>query len=129
MIAIAHDVLLAYLIEGDSERARRAARLIEREVDEGRQVYVSALVLARVATELTDAFGRSTREVNAVLRAILACSQLRIEDRTSAFDAVIGYHDGCGSYADRLARQRAFAAGCRRVYSFDEKLRFECQQP
>ena len=129
MIAVAHDVLLAYLIEGNSERAKRAAQLIEGEVDAGRQVYVSALVLARLATELTDTFGRSAREVNDVLRAILTCSQLRVEGRDTAYDAVIEYDDEVGSYADLLAFYRAFAAGCSRVYSFDERMRYRCRQP
>jgi len=129
VIAVAADVLLAYLIEGDSDRAKRAASLIEGEIDEGRPIYISALALTRVASELSETYGRSPSEVHRVIRAILTCSQLRVEARDSAFNAVVAYGEHSGTYPDMLAFFAAFEAGCSHVFSFDERMRYRCSQP
>lgn len=127
MIAVTADVLLAYLIEGDSEPARKAAAFIESVVEEGEQIYVTHGVLGELALELVETHGLTWMEVDPLIRKLLSTAQLCVEDRDVAFEAVVAWMDE-GSYANRILHRRAFVVGCRDVATLDRRLRHGFRQ-
>jgi predicted nucleic-acid-binding protein len=126
VIAVTADVLLAYIVDHDCERSRKAAAFIEGAADAGEQLYVTLGALSQIASELHQVHELDWLQVSDVIHKILSTLQFHIENRDLACAAIIAWM-GRGEYGDYILHHRAFEAGCRNVVSLDERLKDLCE--
>lgn len=122
MIALDTNVLVRYLTEDDEAQAARAAALIEGAIDREETMFVTHIVLCELAWVLGGPYRRSRRDIHTAITGLLAAAQLLVEDAEMAHRANARYRSGRADFADYLIGERASAAGCQTVATFDKKL-------
>lgn len=122
MIALDTNVIVRYLTEDDEEQADRAAALIEGAVVQGEQLFVAHIVLCELAWVLDRSYRRPRSDIVSAIRGILKSAQVLVEDSELVHLALARYESGIAGFADYLIRERASAAGCDEVATFDRKL-------
>ncbi len=122
MIALDTNVLVRYLMMDDPEQSRRAAAFIDGIADAGDRMYVSHVVLCEVSWVLGRAYRMSKANLVSALSAMARTAQFTVEDPDIAGRALRRYQSGGADFADYLIAERARAAGCERLATFDRKL-------
>ena len=122
MIALDTNVLVRYLTEDDEVQAERAAALVEGALSRGEKLYVGHVVLCELAWVLGGAYRRPRSDIAAALRGLLSAAQVQVEDADLAHRALARYERGRAGFADFLIGERATAAGCDVVATFDGRL-------
>ena len=87
-----------------------------------REVFVSHVVLCELTWVLGRAFDLSKDDLVAALSGLLRTAQLLVEEADLAARALERYARGAAGFADYLIAERAAAAGCEGVATFDRKL-------
>lgn len=122
MIALDTNILVRYLTEDDAEQAARAAALFEEAVERDERLFVPHIVLCELVWVLASAYHRPRKDIVAALKGLLSAAQLNVEDAELAHRALARYATGPADFADYLIGERAMAAGCDEVATFDRKL-------
>jgi predicted nucleic-acid-binding protein len=122
VIALDTNVLVRYLVEDDDAQTARAAALIEGAAAGEDPLFVSQVVLCEVVWVLVSVYDQSRAQVQAVLDGLVRASHLHLEDAERLRRALVAYTGGQGDFADYVIRERARAAGCDHVATFDKKL-------
>jgi predicted nucleic-acid-binding protein len=122
MIALDTNVLVRYLVEDDPKQAAAAAGLISRTIDRGEQLFIPQIVLCELVWVLSYAYELGRDEIATALRQIRRGAQIVIEAPDQVRDAIEAYARGKGDFADYLIVERAIAAGCTKVFTFDRAL-------
>ncbi|MEO8008261.1 MAG: type II toxin-antitoxin system VapC family toxin [Betaproteobacteria bacterium] len=112
-------MLVRYLAQDDRAQAARAVRLVEREITEREPGYISLVVLVETCWVLKRLYGATSIELRATVRDLLDTRQFAIEHRTVIVHALAKLGEGTGDLADALIAQLAWAAGCKRTFTFD----------
>ena len=131
MIALDTNVLVRYFMMDDSDQSARAASLIERCADEGRQMFVSHIVLSELVWVLASAYSLSKVDLTELLATILRTAQFQVEDSDLAHRALNRFRAGRAGFADFLVSEAAIGAGCEELATFDRRLLAEqdCVEP
>jgi predicted nucleic-acid-binding protein len=122
MIGLDTNVLVRFLVEDEPAQARLALQLIEREIAACKRLFVSQIVLCELVWVLASAYEFRRTEIVGVLADLLRSRDLEIEDRDAAVRALDAYAKTKGDLSDFLILERAKAAGCRTVATFDKAL-------
>ncbi len=129
MIAIDTNVLVRYLTQDDLAQAAVATQLIDRAVERGEPICLSAIVLCELVWVLRRLYRLRKPDILLALNGILANAHAGKEgSRPPAFliqedalvrEAVAAYASGKGDLADHLIGRFARAAGAPTTYTFD----------
>lgn len=119
MIALDTNILVRLITRDDPSQAAAVDALLSIP-DEA--YFLSDLVLAELAWVLSRSYGFSRAEIAEVLTALLDRLDVVFEDEASVRAAVRLYAGGL-DLADGLIFEKARAAGCSALASFDESLR------
>ena len=122
MIGLDTNVLVRYLTEDDPGQARRAAMLLEGVTGSEERLFVSHIVLCELTWVLRGAYGRPKQDVVRALEGLISSAQLLVEDSALAHRALERYRYGKADFADYVVAERAWAAGCSEIATFDRKL-------
>lgn len=122
MIALDTNVLVRYLAEDHPNQSARAAALIEGAIARRRRLFVAHVVLCELVWVLRRAYHRTRPDVVALLEGLLASAQIVVEAPELAHQALARYAVGRADFADYLIAERAAAAGCGSVATFDKAL-------
>lgn len=122
MIALDTNLLVRYLVDDDPAQARRAAAVVERAVARDEPLYVSQIVVCETVWVLSAGYGFGRDAVASTLENLFRARHLQHEDLDSLRRALEAYRAGRGDFADYLIRERARAAGCDHVVTFDREL-------
>ncbi|MFB6262338.1 MAG: PIN domain-containing protein [Bradymonadaceae bacterium] len=123
MIALDTNVLVRYLVEdGPAEQCRRAAELVDRAVDEGRDLFISDVVACETVWVLESAYDVGRDDVASVLDRLLETRQIRFRHAALICRAVDSYESGTGDFADYVTRELAHEQSCDEVATFDTEL-------
>lgn len=122
MIGLDTNVLVRYLVDDDPDQSARAAALIEGAADRGEPLYLSQVVLCEVVWVLRGAYKRRRDEIAAAIGAVLQTSPFTVEEVGLTRRALERYAAGGADFADYLVGEKASAAGCQYVATFDRKL-------
>jgi predicted nucleic-acid-binding protein len=126
VIALDTNVLVRYLVEDDPDQARRAAALIEENLQQkDTQAFVTLVTLCELVWVLRTAYSRPKGQIVAVLKGLLRAVQVEIERVDIAHRAVAAFEAGKGDFADYVIRECGAAAGCESVATFDKALLHE----
>jgi predicted nucleic-acid-binding protein len=118
MIALDTNILVRLITRDDADQARGVDALLA-VPDEA--FFIPDLVLAELAWVLARSYGFSRAEVSEVLTAILDRLDVVFEEEERVRAAVRLYNQGV-DLADGLILEKARAAGCSGIASFDEAL-------
>lgn len=122
MIGIDTNVLVRYLMEDDPQQFRQAAALFSTIEKEGRQAYITSIVLCEVVWVLSRAYKVDSAGIAVALEKILLVTSFDIEDRALVKEALERYRKGKGDFADYMIGVNAHEYRCRTVATFDTAL-------
>ncbi len=121
MIGLDTNVLVRYVVQDDRTQARAATRLIETKCSAETPGFVSLVVLTEVVWVLDRAYGYPRADISAVLGALFATAELRVEAPELARTAAQSYAAGAADFADYLIGYIHSASGCETTYTFDKR--------
>jgi predicted nucleic-acid-binding protein len=122
MIGLDTNVLVRFLVQDDEEQSPRATQAIRGAVEEGREIFLSSVVLCELVWVLDVAYRRSRPEIVGALDRIVATRGFMLGDRDAVFRALERYRGGQGDFADHLIGAQAVDAGADRILTFDRAL-------
>ncbi len=125
MIALDTNVLVRYLVADDAAQFAAAERSLSRLGPGEDSAFVSDVVLVELVWVLRAVYDYSRGDVQRALEALASADHLTFEDDERLSRVLRAFADGRGDFADYLTRERAVAAGCETVQTFDKDLQAE----
>jgi predicted nucleic-acid-binding protein len=122
MIGVDTNVLVRYLVEDDAEQTKRADALFRRALAKGETLFVSDVVLCEIVWVLESVYDIGRREIADLIDNLIRAKQVELGDADLAHRALEAYRAGKGDFADYVIRERALAAGCATLATFDKQL-------
>ena len=122
MIAIDTNVLVRYLVADDADQFAAAERSLARLGPGDESGFVSDVVLAELVWVLRAGYDYSRTDILRALEGLASADHLTFEDDERLSRVLRAFADGRGDFADYLIRERAVAAGCETVQTFDKDL-------
>jgi predicted nucleic-acid-binding protein len=122
MIALDTNVLVRFLVEDDKTQSNQAKRLIQKNIEQKNDIFISDLVLVETVWVLKRAYKLKKAEIVSTLRLLLAAKSLHYESNDRLHRASSDYEKGRGDFADYLIRQKAFEKKCEYIATFDRQL-------
>jgi len=122
VIALDTNVLVRYVVHDDTVQFKRAERLIDSAAESEERLFVSQITACELVWVLGSAYRFSRARVAEVLNGLILAQHVVMEERDLLRDALGAYRAGRGEFADYVIRDRALAAGCEAVATFDGAL-------
>jgi len=122
MIALDTNVLMRFLVDDDKAQSARAARFVARAIAGEEPLFISDVVMCETVWVLVAAYHVPRAEVVETLGRLLMAAHLRFDDVDRLSRALEAYIAGKGDFADYVIREKARAAGCDRIATFDRVL-------
>ncbi len=121
MIGLDSTVLVRYLTQDDPAQSARATRLIERQLTERRQGFISLIVLVELWWVLKRLYRATAIELRQTLQDLLDTRQFAFEQRDAVIRALKKLDAGADDIADTLIVEAALAGACERIVTFDKR--------
>ncbi len=118
MIALDTNILIRFITRDDPKQAAQVEHFLSSSKEE---FFVSLPVLLELVWLLDRRFGYDRSEIAQVLRAFCERKDLVFEDEAQVMAAVSAFESGA-DFADHLIFERARAAGCSKLATFDTAL-------
>lgn len=122
MIGLDTNVLVRYLAQDDAKQSAIATRVIETQLNERSQGFISLVVLVELCWVLERLYGASTKEIGALVNDLLSTPSFHLQQRGAVQEAVqlllTQKPKGTG-FAELLIAQTALNEGCTSIVSFD----------
>jgi len=122
MIGVDTNVLARFIVEDDVEQTKRATSLFRRALAKAEKVFVSDVVLCELVWVLDAAYHVPRVEIADALTDLLHAKQVETDDSDLVYRALVAFRAGRGDFADYVIRERALAAGCASLATFDKRL-------
>jgi predicted nucleic-acid-binding protein len=122
VIGLDTNVLVRFLVRDDDAQHQAAVDLLARGVAAGEQFFIAEVVLAETSWVLASRYRCSREELAAVIRQLVGAEELTFESADRVVRALHAFEQGAAGFADYLIGEHARDAGCREVYTFDQKL-------
>jgi predicted nucleic-acid-binding protein len=122
VIALDTNIVLRTIVKDDPAQWRRADALLARTEASGLTLFVPTIVICEVVWTLARTYRYRRPDIATTIRELLATRFLEIERPDEVRAALAAFECGGGDFADYLIRERALAAGCADVRTFDEDL-------
>jgi len=119
VIALDTNVLVRFLVKDDQRQSAAARRLVERAMRRKERLFISDIVLFETQWVLVSVYKLKRGETATILRRLLSTRALALESASLASNALESFEGGRGDFADYLIREKARAAGCTTVATFD----------
>lgn len=121
MIGLDTNVVIRYLTQDDPKQSATANRIIERELTEKNQGYITLISLIEITWVLESCYDQTKEELINVLDLLLTIKQISIEKTDLVYLALKRFRTGTADFSDALITLVCEDAGCKRVVSFDKK--------
>jgi predicted nucleic-acid-binding protein len=125
MIAVDTNVLVRLLVKDDEAQTRKVIVLFKRLSDAADTAYVCDVVLCEVVWVLQACYKLKRKQIAVALRQLLSARQLTFDSPDQLSRALAAFEQGRGDLADYVIRERAKAAECDCVATFDKSLHKE----
>jgi predicted nucleic-acid-binding protein len=122
MIGVDTNVVVRYLVEDDKDQTKRAEALFRRAVAKGETIFISDVVLCEIVWVLESVYHVQRDEIADLLENLMRAKQVELGDADLAHRALGAYRGGLGDFADYVIRERALAAGCTSLATFEKQL-------
>ena len=121
MIGLDTNVVIRYLTQDDPKQSAIANRIIEQELTEKNQGYITLISLIEIACVLESCYEQTKDDLINVLDSLLTIKQISIEKTDLVYLALKRFRTGTADFSDALITLVCEDAGCKRVVSFDKK--------
>ncbi|MEN0037625.1 MAG: type II toxin-antitoxin system VapC family toxin [Cellvibrio sp.] len=121
MIGLDTNVVIRYLTQDDAKQSAIANRIIEQELNEKNQGYITLISLIEITWVLESCYEQTKDDVINVLDSLLTIKQITIEKTDLVYLALKRFRSGNADFSDALIALVCENAGCKRVVSFDKK--------
>jgi len=121
MIGLDSNVLVRYLTQDDPAQSARATRLIERQLTERQQGFISLIVLVELWWVLKRLYRATAAELRQTLQDLLDTRQFAFEQRDAVIRALKNLDAGADDIADALIVEASLAGACERIVTFDKR--------
>jgi len=122
MVGLDTNVLVRFLVRDDEEQHRAAVDLLARGVASGEPFFIGDVVLAETLWVLGSRYRCDREELAGVIRQLVGAEGLAFESADRVIRALRAFERGSAGLADYLIGERAREAGCKEVYTFDQRL-------
>jgi predicted nucleic-acid-binding protein len=122
MIGIDTNVLVRFIVEDDEPQTQRAVALFRRALARGERIFISDVVLCELVWVLETVYRVPREEITDALANLIRAKEVEIGDADPIHRAVNAFRAGKGDFADYVIRERAAAAGCSTLATFEKKL-------
>ena len=122
MIAVDTNILVRYIVEDDRAQTALAAAMIERAIQRNEALFISQIVFCELVWVLSYAYKFSREGITGALNELRRGAQVTVEGADEVKRAIDAYAAGRGDFADYLIAERAMAAGCTAIATFDRAL-------
>ena len=120
MPALDTNILVRYLVAGDTAQLGAAKQLISRCVKEGLTLFVPVTVALELEWVLRSSFGLTKDDVMAALARLFSSAELRFESERALEVALQLYREGSADFAGCLHVALAAQAGEQPLWTFDK---------
>lgn len=121
MIGLDTNVVIRYLTQDDPKQSAIANRIIEQELSEKNQGYITLISLIEITWVLESCYQQTKEDIINVLDLLLTIKQISIEKTDLVYLALKRFRTGTADFSDALITMVCEDAGCKRVVSFDKK--------
>ena len=121
MIGLDTNVVIRYLTQDDPKQSAIANRIIEQELTEKNQGYITLISLIEIAWVLESCYEQTKDDLINVLGLLLTIKQISIEKTDLVYLALKRFRTGTADFSDALITLVSEDAGCKRIISFDKK--------
>jgi predicted nucleic-acid-binding protein len=121
MIGLDTNVVIRYLTQDDQKQSAVANRIIEQELTEKNQGYITLISLIEITWVLESCYEQTKEDIIKVLDLLLTIKQISIEKTDLVYLALKRFRTGTADFSDALITLVCEGAGCKRVVSFDKK--------
>ena len=121
MIGLDTNVIIRYLTQDDAKQSAIANRIIEKELNEKNQGYITLVSLIEITWVLESCYEQTKDDLINVLDSLLTIKQITIEKTDIVYLALRRFRSGTADFSDALIALVCEDAGCNRVVSFDKK--------
>lgn len=121
MIGLDTNVVVRYLTQDDPKQSATANRIIEQELTEKNQGYITLISLIEIAWVLESCYEQTKDDLINVLDLLLTIKQISIEKTDLVYLALKRFRTGTTDFSDALITLVCEDAGCKRIISFDKK--------
>lgn len=121
MIGLDTNVVIRYLTQDDPKQSAIANRIIEQELTEKNQGYITLVSLIEIAWVLESCYEQTKDDLINVLDLLLTIKQISIEKTDLVYLALKRFRTGTADFSDALITLVCEDAGCKRIISFDKK--------
>lgn len=121
MIGLDTNVVIRYLTQDDPKQSAIANRIIEQELTEKNQGYITLISLIEITWVLESCYEQTKEELINVLDLLLVIKQISIEKTDLVYLALKRFRTGTADFSDALITLVCEDAGCKRVVSFDKR--------
>ena len=125
MFALDTNVLVRLVVRDDPDQLARVEALLEAAAAAGEPPVVTDVVLCEAVWVLRSVYRLSRDQLVGVVDTLLRATHLSFPTRAELRTALGAYATGRGDFADYVIRERALAAGCTAVVTFDRALHGE----
>lgn len=121
MIGLDTNVVIRYLTQDDAKQSAIANRIIEQELNEKNQGYITLVSLIEITWVLESCYEQTKDDVINVLDSLLTIKQIAIEKTDLVYLALKRFRSGTADFSDALITLVCEDAGCKRIVSFDKR--------
>lgn len=122
MIAVDTNILVRYIVEDDPAQTALATSLIDRTIQRNETLFITQIVFCELVWVLSYAYKFDREGIAATLNELRRGAQVAVEGADEVKRAIDAYVAGRGDFADYLIAERAIAAGCTAIATFDRAL-------
>jgi predicted nucleic-acid-binding protein len=121
MIGLDTNVLIRYIVQDDPLQAAMANAFIEANCTVESPGFICNIVLVELVWVLERGYGYDKKLIVDVLKQVASTSELRLENISLAWQAILDFQNGSAGFADYLLAQINRTHGCEFTYTFDRK--------
>jgi len=121
MIGLDTNILVRLAIEDDLVQLRKARAFLDANCSAGEPGFVNRITLCEMVWVLTSNYSLRRAEIARHIIALMASTDVVIEDVDAVRAAVPRYVHGNIGFADLLIAETNLAAGCKATATFDKR--------
>lgn len=123
MIAFDTNMLVRHLVPAnDVQQLAALDQVRDQAIATGETIFVSQIVLCELVWVWASRYRQPKQVIISAMEELLLAGNVEIEGAQEVIQALDDYRDGPGDFADYMIAQRAAAAGCDQVLTFDSDL-------
>ncbi|MFC5864227.1 PIN domain-containing protein [Acidicapsa dinghuensis] len=121
MIGIDTNVILRYLLQDDPDQARKANRIVDRQLSEQAPGFINLVTVLEIVWVLRSLLKQSPSQIAQHLENLLAADVFQVQNEQQVFEAAFALKRNTGEFEDALIGALNAWAGCSHTLTFDRK--------